>query len=193
FNGGRHSGAALQRFAAYAYGRLNSRFLMLVGDGTLDPNGVRTGSGRDWIPVLPTVGPVGTIEGEEIIPADNRYGYITGNDDPFNGSGPAVPELMIGRLTVNSVAEATNQIRKLVNYEAVKPTDTWRKNVLLNADDAYSGDTFFGGQQTSSNYCHRSYEELFVGLNQHMQAAIDDADTGTAGMNVEQFNLRYYL
>ncbi|HXS82785.1 MAG TPA: C25 family cysteine peptidase, partial [Methylomirabilota bacterium] len=63
FNGGRHSAAALERFAKYAYARWNSRFLMLVGDGTLDPNGVTPGSGKDWIPVLPTPAPVGTQEG----------------------------------------------------------------------------------------------------------------------------------
>src|SRR5206468_2271975 len=40
FNGGRHSGAAIQRFTKYAYARWSSRFLELVGDGTLDPNGV---------------------------------------------------------------------------------------------------------------------------------------------------------
>ena len=53
FDGGRHSGHALERFAKYAYEQWDSRFLMMVGDGTLDPNKVRVNSGTDWIPVLP--------------------------------------------------------------------------------------------------------------------------------------------
>ena len=194
FNGGRHSGAALERFTKYAYARWNSRFLMLVGDGTMDANGTQKGSGIDWIPVMPTPGPVGTGEGLEIVPSDNRYGFITGNEDPISNpdTNRVVPELMVGRLPVNTVAEATNLIGKVVAYETVQPGDTWRKNILLNADDAFSGETTFGGPGTTSGYCHRFYEELFVGLNQTMQAYIQ-SDSGVAGMNVEQFNLRYYL
>jgi len=195
FNGGRHSGAALQRFTKYAYAHWNSRFLMLVGDGTLDPNGATPGSGKDWIPVLPTPGPVGTSEGLEIIASDNRYGFITGNEDPISSpdTNRVVPEMMVGRLPVNSVAEATTEITKVVNYENVQPSDTWRKNVLLVADDAFSGATTFGGGGPgTSDYCHKFYEELFVELNHTMRGFID-SDSGLAGMNTQEFNLRYYL
>ena len=194
FDGGRHSAAAIQRFARYAYEHWDSRFLMLVGDGTLDPMGNRAKSGVDWIPVLPTPGPVGTGEGLEIIPSDNRYGFLTGNEDPISSpdSNRVVPELMVGRLTVNSLADATNQIDKIVAYENVQQPDDWRRNVLLNADDAFSGETTFGGGGSTTGYCHRSYEELFVGLNQTMHGFIA-SDSGVAGMNVEEFNLRYYL
>ena len=194
FNGGRHSGAALERFAKFAYERWNARFLMLVGDGTLDPLGVRPFSGRDYIPVLPTPGPVGASEGLEIIASDNQYGNITGNQDPIASldSNRVVPELMVGRLTVNSPAEATNIIGKIIAYEDLSRPDAWRRNVLLNADDAFSGETTFGGGSSTSGYCHRSYEELFVGLNHTMKSFID-SDSGVTGMNVEEFNLRSYL
>jgi len=194
FNGGRHAAAAIQRFARYAYEHWDSRFLTLMGDGTLDPNGVRNNSGLDWIPVLPTPGPVAlTGEGLEIIPSDNRYGFITGPEDPIsNLQGPVVPELMVGRFTVNSLVEADSAVQKVVRYERVKASDTWRRNVLLTADDAFSGPTTFGEGTTATEYCHRGYEEYFVGLNNSMQTAIQ-SDTGTAGMNVEQFNLRYFL
>ena len=194
FNGGRHSGAALQRFTKYAYAHWNSRFLMMVGDGTLDPNGVMPGSGKDWIPVLPTPAPVGTGEGLEIIASDNRYGFITGSEDPISSldTNRVVPELMVGRLTVNSAAEATTEIGKIVKYENVQPTETWRKNVLLVADDAFSGATTFGNGSTGNDYCHRFYEEYFVGLD-NLMAGMIQSDTGVAGMNVTKFNLRYYL
>lgn len=194
FGDGRHSPAAIQRFAKYAYENWDSRFLMLVGDGTLDPLGHRAKSGVDWIPVLPTPGPVGAGEGLEIIPSDNRFGFITGNEDPISNpdSNRVVPELMVGRLTVNSPTEVATQVAKIVAYESVQPTDEWRRNVLLNADDAFSGETTFGGGGATSGYCHRFYEELFVGLNNTMQGFIQ-SDSGVAGLNVEQFNLRYYL
>jgi len=194
FDGGRHSGTAIQRFTKYAYNHWNSRFLLLVGDGTLDPNGNRAFSGKDWIPILPTPGPVGASEGLEIIPSDNRYGFITGNEDPLFSpdTNRVVPELMVGRLTVNSPSDANTVVAKIVKYEDLSQPGDWRRNILLNADDAFSGETTFGGGTTTSGYCHRSYEELFVKLNQTMHAYIN-SDSGVAGMNVEEFNLRYYL
>lgn len=195
FGDGRHSAVGLQRFARFAYQNWNTRFLLMVGNGTLDPTGVRTGSARDWIPVLPTPGPVGTGAGAELVPSDNRYGFITGSDDPTFSldTNRVVPEIMVGRLTGNNLSEIQATINKIVAYEDLSGSDAWRRNVLLCADDAYSGDgfdTFTGG--ATSGYCHRSYEELFVGLNNTMQSFIV-SDTGVAGMNVEQFNLRSYL
>ncbi|MEQ1834009.1 MAG: C25 family cysteine peptidase, partial [Candidatus Eisenbacteria bacterium] len=195
FGGGRHSPYGLQRFTRYAYEHWNTRFLLMVGNGTLDPQGARSGSARDWIPVLPTPGPVGTGEGAEIVPSDNRYGYITGSEDPSFSldTNRVVPEIMVGRLTGNNLSEIQSAITKIIAYENLSGPDDWRRNILLCADDAYSGDgfdTFTGG--ATSGYCHRSYEELFVGLNNTMQSFIL-SDTGVAGMNVEQFNLRSYL
>jgi hypothetical protein len=194
FNGGRHSGAAIERFTKYAYAHWNSRFLMLVGDGTLDPKQTQPGSSIDWIPVLPTPAPVTTGDGFEISPSDNRYGFITGSTDPVSSldTNRVVPELMVGRLPVNTVAEATNLITKIVNYENVQAGDTWRKNVLLNADDAYSSATTFGEGQITSGYCHRPFEENFVGIDNAIKGYIE-SDSGVAGMNVEEFNLRFYL
>ena len=194
FGDGRHTGAAIERFTKYAYARWNSRFLMLVGDGTLDPNGVRRLSGKDWIPALPTPGPVGTGEGLEITVSDNRYGYVTGNEDPIFAldTNRVVPELMVGRLTVNSLAEANTVISKIIAYENPTAAQDWRRNVLLLADDAFSGETTFGGGTTTSGYCHRSYEELFWQLNETMRSYIS-SDSGIAGMNVDVFNLRSYL
>lgn len=194
FGDGRHSGVAIQRFTKYAYAKWNSRFLMLVGDGTLDPNGVRRFSGKDWIPALPTPGPVGAGEGLEITVSDNRFGYVTGNEDPISApdTNRVVPELMVGRLTVNSVTEANTVIDKIIRYESPQASDDWRRNVLLLADDAFSGETTFGGGTTTSGYCHRSYEELFVRLNETMRSYIS-SDSGVAGMNVDVFNLRSYL
>lgn len=193
FNGGRHSAAALERFAKYGYTQWNTRFLMLVGDGTLDPNHNLPTSGTDFVPVLPTPGPVGSNEGLQIIPSDNRYGFITGADDPISGldSNRVVPELMVGRLTVNSPTDANTVISKIVAYEDLSQPDAWRRNVLLNADDAFSGDIDLGGP-TSSGYCHHGYEELFVSLGNTMRSYIL-SDSGVAGMNVEEFNLRSYL
>lgn len=194
FGDGRKGGVAIERFVEYAYRRWNSRFLLLVGDGSLDPNGNRRNSGRDWIPALPTPGPVGAGEGLEITVSDNRYAFVTGNEDPISSpdSNRVVPELMVGRLTVNSLAEAQNVVSKIVAYEDHAGDEEWRKRVLLSSDDAFSGETTFGGGGSTSGYCHRSYEELFVDLAETMRGYIQ-SDSGVAGLDVDVFNLRSYL
>lgn len=194
FGDGRHSGVAIERFVRYGYARWNTRFLLLMGDGTLDPNGARRNSGKDWVPALPTPGPVGASEGLEITVSDNRYGNVTGNQDPISSpdSNRVVPEIMVGRLTVNSLAEAHAVVDKIIGYENLSGDNEWRRNVLLSTDDAYSGETTFGGGGSTAGYCHRSYEELFVGLNETMTGFIA-SDSGLAGLHVEPFNLRSYL
>lgn len=194
FDGGRHSATAIRRFAKYAYQRWNARFLLLAGDGTLDPNRAVANSGVDWVPVLPTLGPVGTSDGFEIVPSDNLYAFISGNNDPIENpdTSPVLPELMVGRLTVNSLAEANTQVQKILAYENVQPGEDWRKNLLLLSDDAFSGETTFGGNNTTSGYCHRDYEEEFVRINNRVRTAVE-SDTGVTGMQVQSFNLIDYL
>jgi hypothetical protein len=143
FNGGRHSAYAIQRLIRRSYDAFDTRFVLLVGDGSQDPLN-RVGSSRpDWIPVRQVLGPVFAAGGYEAVPSDPWY-VIFGNQDPAQ-STPVLPDLFIGRLPVNSLQDAQDVITKLVNYETVDSSQTWRGRILLNADDSYSGDSFFGG------------------------------------------------
>jgi hypothetical protein len=192
FNGGRHSAAAIQRFVRYAYTNWDAKFLMLVGEGTLDPLNHRVTSATDFVPVLPTPGPVPVGDGYEIIPSDNRYGCLTGNCDPIFGFGDVVPEMFIGRLPVNSLSEAQGVINKIVAYENYTGDQSWRRRVLLSADDAFSGESFFGGGAAgSSQYCFKSYEELFAGLTHKIESLIH-RDAGLSESAVDTFLLRAY-
>ena len=191
FNGGRHSAAAIQRFVRYAYDNWDSRFVLLFGDGSIDPQRHEARSGVDWVPTLPIPGPVAVSEGFEVVPGDPVYGCLSGNCNP-QGFGPILTEMMIGRLPVNSLADANAVVAKLVAYENLSGDQSWRRNLLLSSDDAFSGDTFFGGGGATSGYCHRIDEEHFVGLNTKC-ASIVTRDAGLAQTNAELFNLRYYL
>lgn len=192
FNGGRHSGAAIQRFVRYAYQNWDSRFVLLFGDGSIDPQRLSDRSGEDWVPTLPIPGPVAVSEGFEVVPGDATYGCLTGNCNP-QGFGPVLTEMMIGRLPVNSLADANNVVAKLVAYETLSGDQDWRRHLLLMSDDAFSGDTFFGGGGGSSLcYGHKDDEEHFVGLNTKC-ASIVNRDAGLSLTNAELFNLRYYL
>jgi hypothetical protein len=58
-------------------------------------------------------------------------------------------------------------VAKVVAYEDFSAGQTWRSKVLLSSDDAYSGATFFGGGGSgATDYCRRTSELVFKGINQ---------------------------
>ena len=193
FGDGRHTPTSLQRFVRWAYEHWGTHFLLLAGNGTLDPANVRLTSARDWIPVIPTPAPVSTAQGSELIPSDNRYGYLVGNDDPISSpdTNRVVPELMIGRLPANNLGDLSAMITKIVAYERHVEPEDWRRRVLLTADDAYSGETLFAGD-AQRGYCHRFAEEVFVGIDRTLRGLIV-SDSGVAGVEVENFDLRSHV
>jgi hypothetical protein len=84
-------------------------------------------------------------------------------------------------------------VAKLVAYEAFDPDETWRRRMMLLADDSYSGmSTFGGGGSGDNNYCYRGYEMVFRRLNQAVSAVIADS-SGLDLARPEVIDLRSYL
>jgi hypothetical protein len=98
-------------------------YVLLVGDGTSDPKRYRAASSATFIP--PYLADVDPWIGETA--ADNRYVTVDGGD--------ALPDMLIGRLPVNSLEEAQTVIDKIVRYEAEPYPGGWNANVVLAADD----------------------------------------------------------
>ncbi|MFO7893881.1 MAG: C25 family cysteine peptidase, partial [Longimicrobiales bacterium] len=126
FGYGVEGAAAIHDFLAYAYASWRApapSYVVLVGDGHYDPKDYG-GYGRvSYIP--PYLGPVDSTLGETA--ADNRYVTLVGDD--------VVPDMMLGRLAVNTAAEASAFVDKIVAYEQAPPGD-WQQQVLAVADNA---------------------------------------------------------
>ena len=164
FNGGRKSSYAIKRFTRYAYDNWNARFVLLVGDGSEDPRNFSNESSPDWIPIQKINGPVAIQFGYEVIPSDPWY--VCMNNCDFTTFVPALQDMFIGRLPAGTLAQAQDMVAKVVAYENVTPDQTWRRNILLNADDDYSSVTFFGGGGAATiEYCRRPSERVFEQLN----------------------------
>ena len=194
FNGGRKSSYAIRRFIRYAYDNWNARFVLLMGDGSEDPLNVTGSAGPDWVPVQKVFGPVGIFSTDgyfrETVPSDTWYVWAV--DTPPAPAAPLLPDLYIGRLPVNSLAQANAVVSKLVAYEQVDTTQTWRRRILLHADDAWSGETTFGGGSGGSGYCFRPDERRFLSLNQAVRSVIADS-AGLALCEPEVFDMNYWL
>lgn len=120
---------AIQAFLAYAYERWTDptpSYVVLLGDGHYNPKDYSPGLygfGREsYIP--PYLAPVDPIITETA--ADNRYVMLVGDDN--------LPDMMLGRMAVNSQAEATAFVNKIIAYEQI-PAENWQDQVLSVADD----------------------------------------------------------
>jgi len=133
FNYGLPDPQAIHDFLAYAYDHWvppAPAYVLLVGDGTLDPkNYVNTGT-RDFIP--PYLAPADPWINETA--ADNRYVDVHG-DDHF-------PDMYLGRLPANSVGEATAMVNKILAYEQHPPDEGAGRRILFVADNADSSGDF---------------------------------------------------
>jgi hypothetical protein len=126
FGGGQAAPEAIRAFIAHAYAHWPApppSYVLLVGDGTYDPRD-RLGTGTPTF-VPPFLREVDPWLGE--VAAENAFVTVAG-DDPF-------PDLFLGRLPVNSAAEAGDVARKTVDYEANPPSGAWRTRLLFAADD----------------------------------------------------------
>jgi hypothetical protein len=140
---GRPTPDALRAYLANAYATWNPipTYVLLVGDGNFDPKQYRGDSTQTFIP--PYLAEVDPWAGETA--ADNRYVTLAGND--------ALPEMLIGRLPVNSLAEAQTVVDKIVNYETQPFPGGWNANAAFVADNADSGGDFPGDSEAlATNY-----------------------------------------
>ncbi len=120
-------------FLDYAYHNWQlprPKYVLLVGDGHYDPKNY-LGYGRtSYMP--PYLAPVDPWLGETS--ADNRYVTVEGDD--------AFPDMIIGRLPVNSPAEAAIVVAKTLQYEQNPAPGDWKTKMLFVADNKDAGGDF---------------------------------------------------
>jgi len=168
-------------FLAYAYefwqGDAPS-FIVLVGDGQYDPKNFLEFGTTSFIP--PYLAVVDPTIGETA--ADNRY--VTFGED-------ILPDMMIGRLAVNSPDEASAFIEKIIAYENPSSVGDWHNEVLIVADNSDEGGNFPASAQTLISCClPESYqpERIYLGIShatniEANQALMDEINTGSLLVN----------
>ncbi|MEM7802472.1 MAG: C25 family cysteine peptidase, partial [Chloroflexota bacterium] len=132
FGGGEPSPHAIKAYIANAYAQwaVKPEIVLLVGDGTYDPKLNAGGTRQTWIP--PFLDNVDPWMGETA--SDNQYVAVDGDD--------RLPDIMLGRLPVNSVAELQTVIEKIEQYETVTFGEEWQANALFVADNRDSAGNF---------------------------------------------------
>lgn len=129
---GRPTAEAIRTYLANAYATWNPRpvYVLLVGDGTFDARRYQPDSLATFIPAyLADVDPF-----TDETAADNRYVAVQGNDN--------LPDMALGRLPVNSLAEAQAVVSKIVQAETSPAPGTWNSVVAFLSDDADEAGNF---------------------------------------------------
>ena len=132
---------AIKRFLTYAYQNWESPALshvVIMGDGTYDFLGVD----KELYPEPPE--DLGYIPPHYIwtssfgrTSADHWYATVSGLDE--------LTDFYIGRLSAETLDQATEIVDKIINYEDKRPNGSWRRQIISVADDEVnnSGDFIF--------------------------------------------------
>jgi hypothetical protein len=120
---------AIRDFIQYAYQSWQPpppTFVVLVGDANQDYlDNLGTGA-PDFLPthLFETL-----YYGQ--FPEDNFYAMVSGDD--------ILPDVLLGRISVQTAAEADAVVAKIVSYEAAASAAAWNQDALLVADDEPGG------------------------------------------------------
>ncbi len=135
---------AMLKWAAANWTQPAPAFLTLMGDGHWNFKGFNPAlypPQPNHIP--PYLAWVDRWQGE--VPADALYG---------DRDGDMVPEIAVGRLAVNTLAEANNVVDKIISYDQGARSAAWQRKVLFVADnpDPASGDFPAVSDEIVANY-----------------------------------------
>jgi hypothetical protein len=129
FNDGLYHPIAIKNFLKYAYASWQPpapAYVLLVGDGHWNFknfNPARYGTPPNFMP--PNLGWVDPWQGE--VDTANELVTIVG-DDPL-------PDMLLGRLPVNTAAQADVVVNKIVNYEAQDRSSPYLQRMMFLADN----------------------------------------------------------
>ena len=133
FNYGIIAPEAIHSFLAYAYASWTApapSYVVLLGDGNFDPKNYLNLNKTSFIPPYLADADPWMME----TAADNRYVTLAGED--------TVPDMMLGRFAVNSLAEAQTMVGKAIAYEESPQDGDWQQQLLAVTDNNDSGGMF---------------------------------------------------
>jgi hypothetical protein len=159
FNHGISSPLAIRDFLRYAYQNwdLPPRYVVLAGRGTFDYKDF-TGFSENLVPPLMLSSETG------LVPTDNRFGDVLGND--------GIPEIAVGRIPVLTEEALDAYIDKVQSFEGTFEED-WSERALMIADNPETGADFIADSERVAALIPNSFEVERVYLYGDVEAARD--------------------
>ena len=151
FGSGKIDPSAITEFLKYAYANWTPpapAFVVLLGDGHYDFRNYLQTSPTFYLP--PYLGDLDPYMGETA--ADNRYVTIVGGD--------ILPDLYLGRLPAQTLADATAMVDKIISYEQKLPwpVDWYRKTTFVTDNPDSAGNFHTLSDNIVNNYLPAEYQ-----------------------------------
>ncbi len=130
FGAGRLEPEAIKTFLRHAFANWTPpapAYVLLVGDGSYDFKNYSGYNPPTFVP--PYLAQVDPWWGETA--ADNQFVTVAGADP--------LPDMLIGRLAVNSAAQAATVVDKIIRYESAPALGDWNARQLFVADNDEAG------------------------------------------------------
>ncbi len=183
FNGGRPHCRAIKRFIQYGFDYWGVEFVLLAGDASEDHKRVFTrdspytssdGSGEDFVPSYTYCPRVSSSVKDEVVASDKWYTFldVEGQD--------RLPDVFIGRIPVGEEIELRAYLNKLYSFEEPGVSQSWRRRIVLMADDAWS---------INGDYRYNAYENQFRYGMDTVAVRIEEALPG--GFDIDKKYLSY--
>ncbi|RKU18952.1 hypothetical protein C6501_02000 [Candidatus Poribacteria bacterium] len=154
-------------------------YLVILGDGTYDFRGIDKDIYLEP-PELTGYIPPHYISTDSYgrTSADHWYATVSGHDE--------FVDFYVGRLSVESEAEADTVVDKIINYEAQRPNGAWRRRIISVADDevSNSGDHIFKKSlnEIAKDHTRLGYETVEI----YLEDVTDEVEA-----NPEKFSGRH--
>lgn len=145
FNFGIYHPRAIKNFLQYAYDNWlppRPTYVVLMGDGTFDPANFSGTTFPTFMP--PNLAFADPWQGE--VDSSNLLVTLAGNDP--------LPDMLVGRIPVNTLAEANVVVNKIINYEQAPSGQSWQRRWAMVADNVPDGAGDFVGL---SNFLVRDF------------------------------------
>ncbi|MBN1350536.1 type IX secretion system sortase PorU [candidate division KSB1 bacterium] len=145
---------AIRDFIKFAFenGQPQPAYVLLFGDGHYDYKGIYKDASPNWIPPYET----GESDYSESRIIDEWFVRVNGVD--------RIMDLAIGRLPVNSAAEARQMVNRICAYQTCGNFGFWRNTITVVADDEYGQ----GGVVTSETFHTTQAEDIAAAFPEHL-------------------------
>ena len=172
FGDGKVHPKSIKNFLTYAYQNWAPpalSYLVILGDGTYDFRGVDKEIHLEP-PEIAGYIPTHYITTDSFgrTSADHWYGTVSGHDE--------FVDFYLGRLSVETVAEADGVVDKIINYESQRPNGAWRRRIISVADDevSNSGDHIFKKSlnEIAKDHTRLGYETVEI----YLEDVIDEVE-----------------
>ena len=156
FSAGNADPTALRDFVRLVYGRSNGglKYVLLFGKASYDVRNI-LGRGVDFVPTYETVQyPCNEVSS---FCSDDYFGMMDDDDGP---ECMGKLDIAVGRIPVNSEADAAVAVNKIKNYADIsKNNGSWRSRQLFVSD---VGDTYHTNSEISANLLENSAVDVEV-------------------------------